>query len=624
MEVWLRGTKPRPVFFEEFLPACFERVLEFDRFDLAGGSLTWIFTGPESKITLAVENGTLRFRQVFHDSFWLNDPGLLFDQDFETNRSPWFQAEMSDFDGTTGLNIHPEQRWPERVVTLPPEVRSIGFSLAHNMEGAVRVNGEKVIAQVVLQDLRRHQLHVSDTGADCHGNLTGAAPREVTAEIEESAVRQTMIGFGGTAIPTAFRELSDEGKQRFWDYVEDYNLRVQRENPIAGELNEAMDNWDDPASAVPHYYGDSFPNGNISDFALNRGFQERGGQVWFEYWHFPKWMTREGETYIDEKGVERRNPVRVDRYAASIVDYCRRAAERTGRPPAIVGVQNEQSHPKATYHKMVAALRSALDEAGFDEVRIHMSDANMLSPDSSWGRLYADSITRAKTFRENPDTWAAIDYSTAHMYDYQEYFDDPDAFDAPMDELHRLNDGKPFLSTELCVNSPRYQMRSYRLALLMGELMHKNLARLDAAAVLFCWTLLNVEQPTYAWTRALLAIDHSRGGLPVPGSHQLRVYGAWSRRVREGMRRVEVHHGEPDLMAVAFVGDEGEKTWVGLNRSTAPLRVRLDPWRPADFRWMETVSPYAENAVAENPPDDPVEIAPGSIITLSNVPIRKS
>jgi hypothetical protein len=210
------------------------------------------------------------------------------------------------------------------------------------------------------------------------------------------------------------------------------------------------------------------------------------------------------------------------------------------------------------------------------------------------------------------------------MYDFQQYFDDPDAFDSPMDELHKLYDGKTFLSTELCVNSPRYQMRSYRLALLMGELTHKNLTRLDAAAVCYCWTLLNVEQPSYAWTRSLLAIDHSRGGVPVPSSHQLRVFGAWSRRIRAGMRRIDTHHEEADLMASAFVGDDGEKTWVALNRSTAPMQVTVDPWEMSEFRWMETTSPYAENEVTETIPANGVVIAPGSIVTLSNVAIERS
>lgn len=621
VDIWLKGRKARPVFFEEWLPACFERTLSFERREPGGAALEWIFTGPACKVTLTLTAEELRFRQSFHDSFWLNDPERIFDQDRGVSGKPWFQAEMSDFDGVTGINTHPEQHWSERVHALPESVDSVAVTLRHNMEIAVWVNGEKVIAQNALEDLHHHQLRLSDSGARYAGRLLGPAPRHALLRVNPREKRQTMKGFGGTAIPTAYAELGEEGKRLFWEYVENYNLRVQRENPIAGELNEAMDNWDDLSAAVPHYYGDSFPNGNISDFSLNREFLKRGGEVWFEFWHFPEWMVRPGETFLDEKGKERPGPVRVEAYAAAIVEYCRQAEAKAGGPPEIVGIQNESSHPKETYHAMVAELRRALDEAGFSGVAIHMSDANMLSPESEWGKLYADSITRAKTFTGKKETWEKIDYGTAHMYDYQQYFDDPDAFDRPMRELRALFGDKPFLSTELCVNSPRYQMKSYRLALLMGELMHKNLALLDASAVLFCWTLLNVEQPSYAWTRALLTVDRENGFVPRPSSHQLRVYGAWSRCIRKGMTRVVLDCVDADLLATLFTGEAGEATLVACNRGSAPARLGLDGFDAAVFRRIETVSPYAPNlsrrfdASAESLP----VVEAGAIVTLSSL-----
>ncbi len=623
MEMWLRGEKPRPLFFKEWLPACFERRLDFDDWRLGEAILSWILTGPEGKVRLTLSSSELVFQQYFHDSFYLNSPSLLFDQDFDVARSQWFKAEMSEFDGVTGINVHPEAKWDERRYTLPARLHSVSLSLSHNMELAVLVNGEKVISQNCLYDLHHHQLQLSDSSGYCSGVLSAPMPREVNARVDVEASHQAMLGFGGTTIPTAYAELSEAGRRQFWEYVEDYNLRIQRENPIAGELSEEMDNWDDLDDAIPHYYGDSFPNGNISDFSLNREFIQRGGEVWFEYWHFPKWMVRDGETFVDEKGKERPDPVRVDEYARSIVEYCRRAVKETGQPPRIVGIQNENSHPKETYHAMVLTLRQALDKAGFEQVRIHMSDANMLSTDSEWGKLYADGITRAKTFTERADVWEKVDYAATHMYDFQEYFDDPDRFDEPMKQLHSLYGDRPFLSTELCVNSPRYQMRSYRLALLMGQLSHKNLVLLDAVALLYCWTLLNVEQPSYGWTRSLLAIDRESGFSAKPSSHQLRVFGAWSRRIRKGMVRVEVDCDDSDLLITAFVDDQGGQTLVAMNRGNSPVSLNIQGLDMEQFKWMEEVSPYAPSLSRRI--TDSIEciaIEPGVIRTLTNIPLR--
>jgi len=50
-ETWGGGKQARQ-FFEEQLPACFERTLKFSRWGDAGGRLDWIFTGPRAGVTL--------------------------------------------------------------------------------------------------------------------------------------------------------------------------------------------------------------------------------------------------------------------------------------------------------------------------------------------------------------------------------------------------------------------------------------------------------------------------------------------------------------------------------------------------------------------------------------------
>jgi Glycosyl hydrolase family 30 beta sandwich domain len=266
---------------------------------------------------------------------------------------------------------------------------------------------------------------------------------------------------------------------------------------------------------------------------------------------------------------------------------------------------------------MALALRKALDEAGFRAVKIHMHNPPML----------ADGIAAAKAFREKEDVWKTIDYTTSNIYDYQNFFHDPDGFDARLREMKAATGGKMFLAAELCVNNSSFQTRSYRTAFAMGQLYHKVLTELDACGAMYCWTLLNVAQPSFGWTRTLMVPDPEHGFVPVASSHQLRVFGAWSRRVREGMARVAAESSNPQVLATAFGGKRGAATVVLMNRSLAPQNVTVT-WPGVRFRYKEVASPQFENAVAAAPAargDAGVEVTvqPGAIVTLSNVELGR-
>jgi len=160
----------------------------------------------------------------------------------------------------------------------------------------------------------------------------------------------------------------------------------------------------------------------------------------------------------------------------------------------------------------------------------------------------------------------------------------------------------------------------------MGQLYHKNLVLTDAVAICYCWTLLNVVQPSYGWTRSLCVPDRSHGFVPVASSHQLRIFGAYSRRIREGMVRIEAEVDDDDLLVSAFAGENKKATAVVLNRSLRPRRVSI-VWPGVTFAEKELVDPYHENDVRKAPApraDDAIEIVvdPGAIVTLTNVPLR--
>jgi hypothetical protein len=399
--------------------------------------------------------------------------------------------------------------------------------------------------------------------------------------------------------------------REWWRILAEYNLLLHREYPTGAMLNPEMTNWDHPEDAAPHYYGDNFPNCETSDFAYMRNVRRMGGKVIFEFWELPPWArTRDAAGKLTDAP-------EIDAYVKAMVRYCQVLRDKIGQAPEIVGIQNEVTQSPENWRKMAPALRQGLDAAGFAATKIHMHNASMS----------AGGVAAGKAFREDPAVWKTIDYATSNLYDFQNSFHDPDAFDARLAQLREATAGKPFMAVELCVNNGEYQTRAYRVALAMGQLYHKVLTQLDSCGVMYCWTLLNVVQPSYGWTRTLLTPDPEHGLRPVASSHQLRVFGAYTRRVREGMQRVKAASSNAHVLATAFSGAEGARTLILLNRSAVAQTVEV-MWRGARFRYLETASPRQENQVAPCPQPAggnlEVLVEPGAIVTLTNVELGKA
>jgi hypothetical protein len=246
-----------------------------------------------------------------------------------------------------------------------------------------------------------------------------------------------------------------------------------------------------------------------------------------------------------------------------------------------------------------------LDKAGFTQTKIHMADASYMFV----------GVERTKALRTNVDAWKVIDFTAAHEYDFQEFMANPDLYDARLLAMHEASAGKDFLATEICFNDPHYQEPSYRIALAAAQLYHKNLADLDAVGLLYCWMLLDVEQPTFGGSRSLMVPDRTRGWVPVASSFQLRVMGAFSRHVVKGMQRVGVKTDDRNLLATAFVDDKNE-TLVMVNRGTVALKTAVGggsrPWTEMERTGMEEA-----NEVSAVPAE--VVVAPGEIVVLSTV-----
>lgn len=580
---WSRPDQIARVYFHNNLPALFQRTIVLSQSVPMHGKLSWIFTGPHAGFTVELTSSKIRLIQRFYDS-------------------SAFYKEQGNY---------PEAIIHDKEQQYSGDVRTLTVVLDSHLSVGVLLNGVAVIKQTCVFDVTRHQLMFSAPRLE-HLTLAGAllspSLADASIQVNSSDRRQTMLGFGGSPSIPAYAALSDEGKKQYWELLKRYNLLLDREYPMGSELKPDLSNFDDLRDATPHYYGDNFPNGEVSNFDYSRHALSLGGDVIYEMWALPPWAiqtyTSSGKPVIDAWGKYVKTAAKPDEYARIVVGFCRAMKQRTGSPPAIVGIQNEVEQPPEFFNAMAMTLRRELDKAGFQSVKIHMADASY---------LYL-GIERAKAMQKNHAVWQVIDYAAAHEYDYQEFIANPDLYDSRLHAMHEASDDKPFLATEICINDPHYQELSYRLALNIGQLYQKNLTELDAEALMYCWLLLDVEQPSFGGSRSLLVPDRTHNNLPVASSFQLRVMGAFSRHILKGMTRVASTSSNPDLLTAAFE-DSQKASLIILNRSTIAQRLKID-WTEKPWAQIERTSQTLENATSTTIPTELI-VQPGEIFTLS-------
>jgi O-glycosyl hydrolase len=579
---WTRPDVIARVYFEGELPALFTRTVQLDGDVPERTKLSWIFTGPHAGLTVELTSSKVRLVERFYDSTALDGGGN-----------------------------YPEKTVREEEQQYVGHARELTVVVDAHLSVQVLLNGERVLVAPLMFDLTRQQLMFSGPRNE-HLTLAGAlmaeTPQDATVTVDAAKVHQSMLGFGGSPSVPAYTELSEEGKRIYWQMLKRYNLLVDREYPMGTQLKQDLSNVEDSKDATPHYYGDNFPNGEVSDLDYSRRTRELGGIVLYEMWALPEWAvqayTPEGKPVIDAWGKPVKRAAKPDVYARIVVEFCKRAKERSGAAPEIIGIQNEVEQPPEVFAAMTSAARKALDAAGFQSTKIQMADAPY-----AW-----IAIRRIDDARRFPEEWRETDFTAAHQYDYQEFLANPDIYDARLRALHEASAGKPFLATEICLNDAAYQEPSYRIALQVGQLYQKDLTEADAEMLLYCWLLLDVEQPSFGASRSLMVPDRTKGWVPMASSFQLRVLGAFSRHVLKGMRRVDTQTANGDLLTAAFT-DGKRNSLIVLNRSTETQRLRVD-WNGVRWARMERTSFYDENVETAVPGE--IVVQPGEIVTLSD------
>jgi O-glycosyl hydrolase len=576
---WGRTDELPRVFFPERLPAFFSRTILFDTGIPREAKLNWIFTGAQGGFTVELSRSQVRVSQRFYDSYGLND----------------------------SHTSNPERIVQDSVGQVPQPIHSLTVVLDAHLSLKILVNGSALLEQNCMLDVSRHQLQFQAPRSkhlEVSGSLAASPSISTVVTIHPDHRHQTIYGFGGSPSIPAYESLSEEGKKQYWRILAHYNLLIDREYPMGTRLRPDMSNLDNLADASPHYYGDNFPNGEVSSFAYNAHTKKIGGKVIYELWALPNWATK---TYVDPEGKEHKDAADPKEWARAMLTYTRISKEKTGYAPDVIGIQNEVGQPKAITFEMVRTLRRELDAAGFQDVKIHM-------PDASYTWLGKDVAT---TLKSDSDIWSKIDIAATHEYDYQDHFYDPDSFDEDLKQLRAAEGDKPFLATEICINNNRLQIASYRVAFNVGQLYHKNMTILDSIGLLYCWLILDVEQPNFGASRALLIPDRYHGDIPTASSFQLRVLGAYSRHLPEGMVRVEANSSNSDLLVSAFEGKGDARTVILANRGTSPQTITMN-WPGTKWRETERASQYLENT--PETVSSSLVIQPGEIVTLSTLP----
>lgn len=551
-KVWGISAQER-FYFYEWLPAFFERTITLDVLS-EHAALTWLFTGCRGRAEVCIKKNNISLRQLYTDSY------ALYPKD-------GFQSD------NMYVHRHPEHLWDENNIVCG-NIKTLTLRYDSHLQLTLLADNRQLIQQKCTLDFTRHQLLLEGPASQAAGCLLLPAINEAQPFLHPGDFHQTIEGFGGIASTLSYHMLSEEGKKRWWQYIRQYNLLIQREYPSRGPGQIDKIDWDNLNEAVPHYYGNNFPVGEISDFAYNTRIQELGGSIWFEFWGYPDFVY-ENDSLNSQKLTEQ------------ILDYCQTAKNKTGQAPAVIGIQNERCESAEKLAELIPLLRRTLDEFEFTYVKLATCNASSLH----------EGLTYLQRFKKYKPVWDCIDFTASNVYDYQDCFDHQEALIPTMQEFHKAASKKPFLSTEIAINKPPYQEDSYHLAFNTGVLYHNNLTVLDACAICYCWTLMDVTEPSYGFTRTLFTVDTEHGFIPIPSGYILRTFGAFSRHITKGMRRITLDCKTPGILCSGYQSGEGRQTFLFLNEETSVCRLNLSQLMLPGKKWYgELCDQYHENS----------------------------
>ena len=168
---WSRPDEIARTYFHEELPALFRRTLVLSGEVPARGKLSWMFTGPHAGFTVELTSSKVRLVERYYDSSALY----------------------------SGQGNFPEKIVRDVEQQYIGDARQVTVVMDAHLSVQVLLNGREILRESCVFDVTRHQLMFTGPRVEhlvTEGVLLATPAEQASVTVNESAVHQTMIGFG--------------------------------------------------------------------------------------------------------------------------------------------------------------------------------------------------------------------------------------------------------------------------------------------------------------------------------------------------------------------------------------------------------------------------------------------
>ena len=177
-------------YFHQVLPAVFKKTLVLDSINGDRG-IKWIITGPNEGFYITVKNNQFQFYKQYYNSFGFNI-GL--------EKDP----------------TYPQSKANTLTIIADRPIKAITVEMDYKLGLQISLNGKEVMSEIFIEDIRRNRIHLSGKEGKLNARIQEPENVQASVNVNPNTTFQKMLGWGGTTTPTAYHELSEAGKAKWW------------------------------------------------------------------------------------------------------------------------------------------------------------------------------------------------------------------------------------------------------------------------------------------------------------------------------------------------------------------------------------------------------------------------